>query len=380
MSTRVKYKIQPKILRYARTHSGYSFEDVEEKVKNYRTYEKEPSEITITDVEKLARKFKFPVAFFFLNEIPEDVVMPDNYRIIYKDEDHAFSPATFFAIRRARYVQEAVRQLTGQLITHNLPHASVDDDYAVLGKQFREQLGVRLEEQKKWNSHYDALNSWRALLGDIGIYVLQDSFPSNEMNAFCLVDSKPNIIVLNSSDSVYRRIFSLFHEVAHIMLNQSGLCTVNDNDENTYEYKQIEIFCNNFAAAFLLPQDELLEDTILRQIAENSESLDAENVETIAHKYKMSKDVFLLRLHAMGYISESKLKTMQAFWRKKDSNFKKKPGGPIRFNIKVVSRNGQKFSKLVIDNYRKNAINSETAARLLDINASHLNAIESRVS
>ena len=53
-------------------------------------------------------------------------------------------------------------------------------------------------------------------------------------------------------DTITGRIFSLFHELCHIILKNSAFCDFRYNGSS-----ELEIYCNRFAAAFLAPEDEV---------------------------------------------------------------------------------------------------------------------------
>ena len=85
---------------------------------------------------------------------------------------------------------------------------------------------------------------------------LQDSFPTEDCRAFSLTDKQPFVILINNKDTEGGKNFSLMHEFAHVLLRKSGIC--NDfRDSNTNHVDPIEIFCNQFADSFLVPDSEL---------------------------------------------------------------------------------------------------------------------------
>jgi Zn-dependent peptidase ImmA (M78 family) len=110
------------------------------------------------------------------------------------------------------------------------------------------------------------------------------------------ISSLPNIlpaIVLNEKDHIRARIFSLFHEYGHLLLDTGGIC----NWENQHDFKRggsVEKFCNHFAGAFLVPKDALLTHNLVGQRI-NTEWSD-ECLKKIARDFKVSREVILRRL------------------------------------------------------------------------------------
>ena len=85
----------------------------------------------------------------------------------------------------------------------------------------------------------------------MGVLIFETGSVSiEEMRALCIFHQEIPIILLNGKDSVNGRIFSLFHELTHLLIGESAIC---DDDESNEE----EIFCNAVAGEFLVPGDDL---------------------------------------------------------------------------------------------------------------------------
>ncbi|MCP4567564.1 MAG: ImmA/IrrE family metallo-endopeptidase [FCB group bacterium] len=74
--------------------------------------------------------------------------------------------------------------------------------------------------------------------------------PELPFSGFCLYDETFPVIYINNSQPATRQIFTLFHELAHLLLRTGGIDTPNDEyiQHLQGEAKQIEISCNQFAA------------------------------------------------------------------------------------------------------------------------------------
>ena len=88
--------------------------------------------------------------------------------------------------------------------------------------------------------------------------------PIEEARGFSLTDNKIPTVVLNLRDSINGRMFSLFHEYAHLLLDKSGICDMEEQDYLQQEDKTIERFCNHFAGAILVPKDILLAHDLVK--------------------------------------------------------------------------------------------------------------------
>src|SRR5205807_2176536 len=128
---------------------------------------------------------------------------------------------TRFAIRDAMRVQAAAGELFEALdlvAQWRSGSVSLDSDVTRAAADTRRQLGISLEEQAVWRDPYRAFGSWRAAMGRTGALVLQRKLPLVEVRGFSLTTPGPPTIVVNRSDAVSARIFTIFHELGHILL------------------------------------------------------------------------------------------------------------------------------------------------------------------
>ncbi|MFA4941084.1 MAG: XRE family transcriptional regulator [Patescibacteria group bacterium] len=383
MSKSILLKIEPSILKYARKYSGFSLEDVSKKTKisieKIKEYEENISEIPLTQIEKFSNIYKRPLAYFLLLKIPHDVILPKDFRIVYKDEELLFSPEILLAIRRARFVQTSISEIEDVKFEYKFPRISMKDDADKIAEWFRKFIGVDLEKQKKWHDAATALREWRKILEEKNIFVLQQNFFSNDISAFCLVDKDPYIIMLNNAEHENRRIFSLFHEVGHILLHKSGICKPDDLSKNSYEYVKIEKFCNQISASILVPKDDFVADMNVKLLSRKEvEDWDENIVKIVARKFKVSREVILRRFLTFGLISEKDYNEKQNFWVKENSQYKKikKKDLKIPQYIISLSQNGRGVSSLILENYHNNKIGFSAVTEILNLNAKHVSKLE----
>src|SRR2546422_941178 len=141
--------IEPSILKYARISSGYDIESAAKKahVRDVllNHLEKEKIEISVAQLQRLANVYKRPLAYFLLERIPKDVVLPKDFRIVYQSADYDLSPAVMLAVRRARYIQSIVQELSDSRFEFDFPQASIAEDIERIASSFRAQVGVSIE-------------------------------------------------------------------------------------------------------------------------------------------------------------------------------------------------------------------------------------------
>ena len=102
------------------------------------------------------------------------------------------------------------------------------------------------------------------------------------------------------------RSFTLVHEMAHLILGQTGI-------SGAYAEKKIEKFCNNAASEFMLPASEF--------DAFQLSSLDFETLETEISDYafsqKLSSSHIAYRLYRRGSIKKSLWESLREYYRDK---------------------------------------------------------------
>lgn len=380
-------KVEAPIFEYARKYAGLTLEQAAKKTKipleKLENYEKQGGDIPINHLEKISEAYKRTLAFFFLLKVPEDAVEPKSFRIVYSSEsDLQFSPSAYLAIRRARYVQAVIEELSDKKIDYNFPNATTKSKVDELSDWMRNFVGITFEEQRKWSSPGEALREWKRALEAKDIFVIQHSLSKDAISAFCLADKKPYIIALNSAEHLNRRIFSLFHEIGHLLLHQSGICSPNDLSRNSYQYVQIEKFCNQFAASLLLPATIFKSDADVAMLAKTPfKQWEQKDIGNIAAKFRVSREVVVRRFLTLGYIDEDDYNAWRAEWKKTAEEYAPKKKGVLKIPQyqKCLSKNGKGFTSFVIEKYHSNRITFSTAADILNIKPKYIHQLETKL-
>ena len=76
-------------------------------------------------------------------------------------------------------------------------------------------------------------------------------------SGFCLYDEDFPIIYVNNTTAKTRQIFTLFHELAHLLFHTSGVDTQGDGfvNELAGDNQRIEVICNRMTACLLVPEE-----------------------------------------------------------------------------------------------------------------------------
>ncbi len=386
-----KVSVKSEVLVWARESIGRNVKDVanrlnvsEDLVREWESGEKDPR---LTQIKTLATYYKRPLAAFFLPEPPEESPLPRDFRTLPGEEALPLYSKTRLALRRARRLQSLTKELREEGTNDaadGIGRAGLSDDPETLATKVREHFGITQQERLAWKKDGDALNQWKGHIESQGVLVLQLTWPLEEARAFSITDGDIPVIALNTKDSIRARIFSLFHEFCHLLLNEGGLCDpirgfswassrVSPRSENV---RSVEIFCNRFAGAVLVPRDELLDLDLVQRARRTSEWHDR-TLGRLANEFKVSREVVLRRLLIFERATQRFYQRKHDEWEvKARETQKKKKGGQRNLPRECIQRNGAPFTSLVVESYRNDRITSSDVADYLKIRLKHLPMVE----
>ena len=369
--------INPTIIQWARERSGYTLQEVAKSlnrdVATISNWESGAAAPTYVQLEKLADKYKRPVAMFFFPEPPEE---PDfvGQLALRSSEIEQLDPGIRILLRQARARQLSLMELNMGVnpaetkIFRDL-HSQLGDSPTELAQQTRAYLDISVDTQAGWNSAKEALGNWRESVEEKGIFVFKAAFQNDFVDGFCLVHEQFPVIYLNNSRSSVRQIFSLFHELAHLLLGKNGITRgINPVGE------QIEVFCNQFASEFLMPSSDL--EPRLNYPVYNDAA-----IEELASYYKVSRPVVLLRLINRGVVTRNSYRRRTAQWTEGyESRLEGRVGGesPGRgndYNTHAVYL-GYRFMELAFSRYHQGQCSIEELADHLNVKVKNLSGLE----
>ena len=367
-------RINPTMITWAREEAAYSIKEASEKIKKIEEWESGKDYPTYIQLEKMANLFKRPIAVFFFPKPPNLPPIRSSFRTLPDIEFGQIPPRMRYLIRKASAFQLSLHELCqGHNPSEHLILGNFQSIYnigiAKLAQRARKYLGVSIEEQKSWNSAKDACDNWRSALAKVGIFVFKDAFLEQDYFGFCLYDDKFPIMYINNSVSKTRQCFSMFHELAHLIFNTSGIDKVNKNyiETLTVDEKKIEVDCNLFAAELLFPSNEYNKAMYNQRATE-------ETAEKLADHYHVSREVIYRRFLDNKLIDQSTYTKATMNWSDQQDN--NQQGGfvdPIR---KTISYLGKDYIELALDKYFQNLIDQEQLAEHLNIKVGMVDELE----
>lgn len=383
---KVSALITPSVLIWSRKGAGLSIEQLAKKTKikeeHLQEFEAGTRKPSVPQLRKIAKVFKRPIAIFFLPEPPKSFDAVKDFRVMHGKNDTEYSTELLLEIRKAYERRFIALELFEALEVELPPKPSlrfhVDDDPSRCAEKLRKWISLDLNAQFSWKNNYQALSEWRSHIEATGILVFQASgVEVSEMRGFSISKNPLPVVVVNIKDSPTARIFSMIHELSHILLHEGGVCDLHEDDNRSHN--KVEIFCNAVAGNALVPEASLLNLDIVKGVQEN-ELLSEIRINQLARRYLVSADVIVRRLFDLGRISLRGYKNAQKGISERFLlHSAKTSGGFATPDQRAVAQVGKTYARLVMNSYDEQRISSSAVSDYLGVRLKHLESIRDRI-
>ena len=368
--SREQIPITPEVVKWARERSGFTVEELRSDFPHIEKWERGEALPSYPQLERLSEAFKVPIAVFFFSEPPDVPPLRESFRTLPDSQFETLPKSIRFLLRKAKALQINLSELNDgrnpvdRYILRDLKLAA-NMNIPTVAQRVREYLGVPLDVQTSWADSEQAFDVWRMTFEAHGVAVFKDAFRNDDYSGFCLFDESFPLIYVNNSVKT-RQIFTLFHELAHLLFHTSGIDTMKDEpDENLpAQEREIEIECNRFASEFLLPATRFVLD--IRKLPPNEET-----AEQIASRYHISREFVFRRFLDRGAISRETYMQARAKW----AGQRKGSSGGNHYWTKI-SYLGTSYINLAFSRYHQSRITEPELADYLDTKVKHLSKLE----
>lgn len=278
--------INPRVLAWAMDQSGV--DDVElafrckttpDVVQGWRTGDALPGK---TEFRNLVARLRRPSAVYFLPSPPsEDPAIAAFRHPPGVEADRFLIDRELTFIRTAERIQKVarwVREKVDQVPDAWPKLASLKP--ADAAHRARTFLDWTVDCQFKAGSNSQVANDLRQRIEDRGAFVLQLQLTQEGCRGFSLEDEVAPVVAVNSAYTVPARIFSMVHEVGHLVLHQPAFCS------RLADTNKTERWCERFAAIFLMPEQEF-GDYVENRFG-GALVADVDEVKTLANKFRVS--------------------------------------------------------------------------------------------
>lgn len=263
--------------------------------------------IALAKVRQMAKLYDRPLIAFFLPGPPhEEELLPD-FRVIHDGESRAWSPALTRAFRRAVGQREVMLSLTSSEDSEEqIPEVFLTLNLRTNPEEAAQSVREWLEPPTlRSNNPYDHLSAWINQVEERGILVTQMSdVPIEEARGFSIGRYPLPVIAINGAEPPRGKLFTLVHEVAHILLHRSALCDLEDAEASSAgpEGRHLEWYCNSVAAAVLMPRRAVMEAVGTRNAGRDTSWSD-DDLKVLAGGFGVSAEAMLVRLITLDLAS-----------------------------------------------------------------------------
>ena len=282
-------------------------------------------------VEALARALKYPVDFFYGDDVDELDVKAASFRSLTamtaKERDAALSAGSF-AYLFSDWVADRF----------NLPDAELPD----LSHERNPSNAARLIRDS-WGLGEKPVGNMIKLLETKGVRVFSLAENTKNVDAFSCWRNDIPYVFLNTFKSAEHSRFDAAHELGHLVLHKHG---------GPRQDRQVEIDANNFASSFLMPSA----DVKARITYVNS----IEGLIKAKKRWGVSVAAMTYRLHKLGIISDWQNRTFNIQINKR--GFRKKEPEPLARETSSIWKTV--FSQLWRDRVSRNQVAKELAIPL----------------
>ena len=348
--------LTPKVLRWARERAGLDQRTLAKKVTGKPTAERvkqweQTGVLTFSQVKKLAHATHTPEGFLYLNEPPDDRLPIPDFRTVRDERVRRPSPDlldTVYSMQRRQTWMRDFLIEEGQSQLGFIGSATLNSNPQKVASEMRRTLGVDggwANEESTWT---DALMHLRQKIESAGILIVVNGvvgnnnhrkLDPNEFRGFVLSDVYAPLVFINGADFKAAQMFTIAHEVAHLWINREGV--------SNFEAMQpppirVEQWCNQVAAEFLIPADELSE-------AWKHARQSKEPYQTLAAHFKVSTIVAARRVLDLDLITKKQFFQFYESYQKDErrkKETKKNKGGDF-WNTQNV-RVGERFGAAVV--------------------------------
>lgn len=379
-------KINNEILVWARETAGFSLTDAAKKL-GFKDSEKTTAESKLAAYEegikepsrsllgKMAKHYKRPLITFYMSQAPRKGDRGEDFRTLPETYDPLQDANVDALIRNVRARQKLVRELLEEdQDAEKVPFVdalTMKDGVDRVAQLISEELNFDLSAFRDRRNYSDAFSYARTCAESAGIFIMlignlgshHTKIDLKSFRGFALADDLAPFIVINDNDHKGAWSFTLFHELAHIVLGKSGI-------SNLASTRKIEKFCNEVAARILLPIKDL--DALHLENADNFAEVKLA-INDYAERYNVSNTMLSYNVFLAGRINQDVWNQLRGIFKRDFQRAKEAPkkGAPDYYVVRR-HRIGNALIAFVGQSLQMGEITSVKAAKVLGVKPQNL--------
>lgn len=356
--------VSGRVLIWAREFRGLSAMEAAAKLGVTETdladFEGEVRKPTLTQFEKFAAAYRLPLATLFRRTPPDAIAeLPDFRTFEGAPPRNSFEFGVALSnVRTLQHTLGRIRSDDDEFHIARLRQYDLNKDPFDQGEREREAIGVTVRRQLDWAAD-DGFRHWRAVIERLGISVYLQNFREGDCRGCALWEdgATPAILINKTERSENGWVYTLIHEYAHLLIRQPGISDLNRRNP-------IEVFCNRFAAAFLMPV------VALRRVLPSwpNEPIDWQPaiIGEASRELKVSRQALAIRLEELGLAPEG---FNRAFVARPKAREKAKDGNYINTRLSEI---GGRFTASVMSALDRDVIDETHASEALGLSPPYL--------
>lgn len=377
--------VTPEVLQWARGLDRISIEEIALKLKvdvaKIEAWENGSEYPTLPQAKRLAKQYRVPFAYLYLPDTPQKTKRLDkvDYRTFGNWGIEEMSRELRWFLRDIEERRDTMIELYQETELEPLSftlNLSLDNTEETLAIQLRKILSLNDDNQIKFRKPEVALSYCIAKLEEQDFLVFQAAkIQPEEMRGLSVAYDTFPIIALNRKDEPSARLFTLLHELVHIVTRTSGIC--NDMSQDKSNIGQTELFCNKIAGLALVPTELLFRNKHIRSIQKYG--LDDTYISAIARDFAVSREVILHRLWDIGIIKKTTYFDILKRYSDEYIAYKnrRKADGFLPPALDKGTQVGKLYTKTVMSAYHADKLSPrEASSCLLGLRIKHFGAIE----
>jgi len=307
MSRATYVPITGAVLEWARREAGFTVASLAMKIQvspsDISAWEAESAQPNKTQFGKLLAALRRPSALFFADSPPASAPLRASFRRA-SGEYGTASVSEFGPLQTARRYQQVAEWLYEEMPDVRVPAissfvAKTRVNPATVAKQVRLASKLNFAQQTNYKTYADALKGWRKAAEDnLGVLVFYMQFPreARTTRGFSLPSDTAPVVVLNTAFIEQARIFTLFHEIAHLILQDAMVCDIWGTSDTASTHER---WAESFAANFLLPGEEF--GNLVRSSIPRDRIITTDLIRSLSSRTRVSVRATALRVVELGY-------------------------------------------------------------------------------
>ena len=380
--------VNPQMLIWARSETPFKTTEAVEisfpmiSAKKLDTWEAGEDYPSITEAKKLASIYRLPFAAFYLLEAPTKKVKRYTDRRTLKGcFTEELSYTLWSEIQRIEANRDSILEFAiDDAPVRIIPNIS-NDNIAEIANAIRAYLGLETPLRSKTAYGSNPFNYYRNVIERNGIVVAQVSgVDIEEMKGLSIYYDSYPIIAINNKDYDRSKVFSLFHELAHIFRRSSSLCTIDIDEHSDRE----EAICDRIAAEALMPTEafKIISSECIARVG----VVNAICIDRIAGRFGVSTFSVIRRMYETGVISRKIFFDLfQVITEDYNENISKIEAArkgkniPVYYHVKYLNQNGFLLPRTVLIAHAIGKISHGEMCKALGVNSKHIGSIEQAV-